>query len=166
MVSLAEGGEVTVKIIDLGLAKPINETGSQSALSTLGGFAGTPEFASPEQFAGVAVDIRSDLYSLGVVLWEMVTGHALFSGSSGEVMYQHQQAPLPLEQLEGVAEPIVALIEVLLDKDPKGRFQTPGDLLKVMPTITEAIDTGHAVTSQALRQAPRGILTPRFVSPQ
>ena len=96
MVSLAEGADVTAKIIDLGLAKPIDETGSQSAFPR-GGFAGTPEFASPEQFAGVGVDIRSDLYSLGVVLWEMVTGQALFSGSSGEVMCQHQQASLPLE---------------------------------------------------------------------
>jgi serine/threonine protein kinase len=60
-----------------------------------GGVAGTPEFASPEQFAGVGVDIRSDLYSLGVVLWEMVTGHAVFRGSPAEVMYQHQHAPLP-----------------------------------------------------------------------
>ena len=45
-----------------------------------GGFAGTPEFASPEQFAGVGVDIRSDLYSLGVALWQMVTGHVPFQG--------------------------------------------------------------------------------------
>jgi serine/threonine protein kinase len=67
-----------------------------------GGFAGTPEFASPEQFAGVGADIRSDVYSLGVALWEMVTGHVLFRGSPAEVMYQHQHAPLPVEQLEDV----------------------------------------------------------------
>jgi serine/threonine protein kinase len=66
MVSSEEGGAVTAKIIDLGLAKTVHEPGSQTAISTLGGFAGTPEFASPEQFAGVGVDIRSDLYSLGV----------------------------------------------------------------------------------------------------
>ena len=46
------------------------------------------------------MDIRSDLYSLGVVLWEMVTGHAVFRGSSAEVMYQHQHAPLAIEELE------------------------------------------------------------------
>jgi serine/threonine protein kinase len=52
-----------------------------------GGFVGTPDFASPEQFAGVGVDIRSDLYSLGLMLWKMVTGHALFRGSPAQVMY-------------------------------------------------------------------------------
>ena len=140
MVSLEEGGAVTAKIIDLGLAKAVNEPGSQTAISIPGGFAGTPEFASPEQFAGVGVDIRSDLYSLGVMLWEMVTGHALFRGSPAEVMYQHQHAPLPLEQLEGVPQPVVVLLEVLLEKDPARRFQNPAELLKAMPTITAAID--------------------------
>src|SRR5271165_1536777 len=66
MVSLEVEGAVTAKIIDLGLAKEVNQPGSQTAISMPGGFVGTPEFASPEQFAGVCVDIRSDLYSLGV----------------------------------------------------------------------------------------------------
>ena len=72
MVSVGEDGTVTAKIIDLGLAKPAPDAHAEAAISTPGAFAGTPEFASPEQFAGVGVDIRSDLYSLGV-LWEMVT---------------------------------------------------------------------------------------------
>ena len=66
MVSLEEGGAVIAKIIDLGLAKPAPDARpAEAAISTPGVFAGTPEFASPEQFAGVGVDIRSDLYSLG-----------------------------------------------------------------------------------------------------
>jgi serine/threonine protein kinase len=69
MVSLGEGGAVIAKIIDLGRAKAVSEPGTQSAISTPGAFAGTPEFASPEQFAGVQVDIRSDIYSLGVTFW-------------------------------------------------------------------------------------------------
>src|SRR6202048_1453844 len=73
MVSLGEGGGATAKIIDLGLAKAAGEPLSEAAISMPGGFAGTPEFASPEQFAGVGLDIRSDLYSLGVTLWEMLT---------------------------------------------------------------------------------------------
>ena len=151
MVNFEDEGAVTVKIIDLGLAKVVNEAGSQTAISIPGGFAGTPEFASPEQFAGVGADIRSDLYSLGVALWEMVTGHVLFRGSPAEVMYQHQHAPLPLEQLESVPQPVVSLIEVLLDKDPKRRFQTPAELLNALPTITGAIDEGLTITYQSLR---------------
>jgi serine/threonine protein kinase len=64
MVSFQEEGAMTAKIIDLGLAKSLDEPGAQTAISTPGAFAGTPEFASPEQFAGIGADIRSDLYSL------------------------------------------------------------------------------------------------------
>jgi hypothetical protein len=156
MVSLDDAGAVTAKIIDLGLAKAVNEAGPQSAISALGGFAGTPEFASPEQFAGVGVDIRSDLYSLGVTLWEMVTGYGLFRGSPAEVMYQHQHAQIPLEQLEGVPQPVVVLIEVLLVKDPRRRFQTPAELLNAIPTILDAIEGGRTITYQSLGQMPAG----------
>ena len=98
MVSLEEEEDaLTAKIIDLGLAKAVNEPSDDAAISMPGGFAGTPEFASPEQFAGIGVDIRSDLYSLGVVLWEMLAGRAPFEGSPAEVMYQHQHAPLRLD---------------------------------------------------------------------
>ena len=158
MVNLEEGGAVTAKIIDLGLAKAVNEPDFQTTISMPGRFVGTPEFASPEQFAGVGADIRSDLYSLGVVLWEMVTGHVLFRGSPAEVMFQHQHAPLPLEKLESVPQPVVSLIEVLLDKDPGRRFQTPAELLKALPTITDAIEGGRTITYQSLGQMPDGDL--------
>jgi serine/threonine protein kinase len=102
MVSLEDTGAVTAKSIDLGLAKSLDEPRAQTAISTPGIFAGTPEFASPEQFAGVEVDIRSDLYSLGVTLWEMLTSKAPSRGTPSEVMHQHQHAPLPLDLLENV----------------------------------------------------------------
>ena len=152
MVNFEDEGAVTAKIIDLGLAKAVNEPASQTAISIPGGFAGTPEFASPEQFSGVGVDIRSDLYSLGVVLWEMLTGHTLFRGSPAEVMYLHQHAPLPLEQLEGVPQPAVVLLEVLLEKDPGRRFQRPAELLKVIPIITGAIDSRRRVSPQSFQK--------------
>jgi len=72
MVSFAREGVRTAKIIDLGLAKAVAESNSGAAISMPGVFAGTPEFASPEQFSGLGVDIRSDLYSLGVTLWQML----------------------------------------------------------------------------------------------
>src|SRR5271166_2034289 len=145
MVRLKEERSVTAKIIDLGLAKTLVESASEAGISMLGVFAGTPEFASPEQFAGVGVDIRSDLYSLGVTLWEMLIGRTPFRGSSVEVMYQHQHAPLPVEQLNGISQPLVVLLGVLLAKDPVRRFQTPAELLKVMPTVRDAINAGRAM---------------------
>jgi serine/threonine protein kinase/tetratricopeptide (TPR) repeat protein len=154
MVRLKEGGAVTVKIIDLGLAKPAADAPAETAISSPGAFAGTPEFASPEQFGGVSVDIRSDLYSLGVTLWEMVTGHVMFRGSPAEVMYQHQHAHLPVEQLEGIPQPLVALFEALLDKNPAMRFQNPTELLKVLPTVTDAINRGRRITRQSLQKTP------------
>jgi serine/threonine protein kinase len=154
MVSLEEGGAVTAKIIDLGLAKPASDAPAEAAISTPGAFTGTPEFASPEQFAGVGVDIRSDLYSLGVVLWEMVTGHAVFRGSLAEVTYQHQHASLPLDLLEAVPQPVVVLLAVLLEKDPERRFQDPAELLKAIPTIVGAIDARRRITRQSLQKTP------------
>ena len=154
MVSLEEGGTVAAKIIDLGLAKAVNEPGSQTAISMPGGFAGTPEFASPEQFAGVQVDIRSDLYSLGATLWKMLTGQTPFRGTSAELMYRHLHAPLAIEELDHMPQPVVVLIEVLLEKDPARRFQNPAELLKAMPTITGAIDTRRRITRQSLHKKP------------
>jgi tetratricopeptide (TPR) repeat protein len=153
MVSLEEGGGVTAKIIDLGLARAADAPWHQTMP---GVFVGTPEFASPEQIAGVDVDIRSDLYSLGVMLWEMVTGQTPFRGSLAGVMYQHQRASLPLQQLEGLPQPFVVLVEVLLNKNPWRRFQTPAELLKVMPTVTNAINRGCTITQQSLQQTLAG----------
>src|SRR5260221_284648 len=154
MVSLEEGGGVTAKIIDLGLAKSLDEPGSQHAISTPGAFAGTPEFAGPEQFAGVDVDIRHDLYSMGVTLWMMLIGKPPFRGTPGEVMSQHQHRPLPLEQLKLVPLPVVTLLETLLEKDPAKRPQTPAELLKAMPRVTSAIDSRRKITRQSLQNTP------------
>ncbi len=152
MVSLEGDGIGTVKIIDLGLAKAAPESHSEGAISTSGVFAGTPAFASPEQFVGFQVDIRSDLYSLGVTLWEMLTGQVPFRGTPGKVMYQHQRAPLPLEQLEGVPQPVMVLLRVLFEKDPARRFQSPSELLKGISATTGAVASRRRITHQDLQK--------------
>ena len=147
MVTWDEGRLESVKIIDLGLAKGIAE----ETISTTGGFIGTPGYASPEQFAGIGTDIRSDLYSLGITLWEMLSGKLPFQGSATDLMYQHQHAPPPTEKLKGVPAPVVALLEVLLAKDPSQRFQGAAQLQKVLPRVREALASGSRLSANDLR---------------
>ena len=68
-------------------------------------------------------------------------------------MYQHQHALLPLEELKAVPQPVIVLLEVLLEKDPARRFQNPAELLKAVPTITDPIDTGR-ITREHLHRMP------------
>jgi serine/threonine protein kinase/Tfp pilus assembly protein PilF len=148
MLSLEEDRLESVKIIDLGLAKGAVE---QETISTAGSFTGTPGYASPEQFAGIGTDIRSDLYSLGVTLWEMLSGELPFQGSAAELMYQHQHAAVPTERLKSVPTPIVALLEILLAKDPGQRFPGPAQLQKALPRVREAVDSRLRLTANDLR---------------
>jgi NACHT domain-containing protein len=68
------------------------------------------------------------------------------------MMYQHQHARLPVEQLKDIPQPVVVLLEVLLEKDPGHRFQNPAELLKAIPTITGAIDARRRITRQSLQK--------------
>jgi eukaryotic-like serine/threonine-protein kinase len=148
---LVEGPELTVKVIDFGLAKPVASARSETDL-THGGFVGTPAFASPEQFTGTSVDVRSDLYSLGITLWDMLTSQTPFRGSAAEVMDQHQRATLPIEQVKGVPQPVIVLLKVLLEKDPARRLQSPAQLLNALPKVTDALKARRTITDQSLRE--------------
>lgn len=156
---LVQGLELLVKVIDFGLAK-VAVTAEEPDL-TRGGFVGTPAFASPEQLAGGGVDIRSDLYSLGVTLWQMLTGEPPFHGSQAEVMHQHLHAPLPLAKLQGVPQPVVVLLQMLLDKDPTRRFQDPAQLLQVMRKVLDAVEAGRIIEPLGVRKMPHKPAGPR-----
>lgn len=149
---LAKGSELNVRIIDFGLAKAV--AGADESDLTQGGFVGTPAFASPEQFTSGGIDVRADLYSLGVTLWEMLTGEAPFQGSRAALMQQHLRAALPLEQLKGIPQPVCLLLQTLLEKDPARRLQTPADLLQALPKITGAIEAGRSLARHDLQKAP------------
>jgi serine/threonine protein kinase len=117
-----------------------------------GSFTGTPAFASPEQFAGVGVDIRSDLYSLGVTLWVMLAGAPPFGGTPSEVMHKHQYAPLPRERLGAIPLPVIGLLAKLLEKDPSLRSKTPGELVKAIPGVVAAIGSERGFNPNRARQ--------------
>jgi hypothetical protein len=147
---LVNGPELLVKVIDFGLAKAV-AVADETDL-THGGFVGTPAFASPEQFAGRPVDIRSDLYALGVTLWRVLTGQPPFRGGCAELMHQHLHAPLALERLGAVPQPAVALLEALLEKDPARRFQNPAELLQALSAVTAAIKAGRPLARAGLQK--------------
>ena len=113
----------TVKVIDFGVAKAVAEKTNAMAL-THGGFVGTPAFASPEQFTNAPVDVRSDIYSLGVTLWFLLTGHMLFSGRTiEEIQEARRSKPLPIEQLKAAQVPhrFISLLTSMLAIEPAAR---------------------------------------------
>ena len=154
LMLVSDGPEMVAKVIDFGLAKAADVAGASDL--TDGGFVGTPAFTSPEQSVGGPVDTRSDLYTLGITLWVMLTGQAPFRGSPEEVRQQHQRAPLPLEQLRAVPQPVVALLKKFLEKDPCQRFQHPTELLQVLPRVSAAINAGRTLSDRRLRPALHG----------
>src|ERR1700730_4993107 len=109
-----EEEELTVKVIDFGLAKVAKEVGEDSAALTMGGFVGTPHFASPEQVEEGEVDIRSDFYSLGTTLYFVLTGQAPFTGSVGQVMSQQMIKALPMEPLAHLPPCVASLLQHMM----------------------------------------------------
>jgi serine/threonine protein kinase len=116
--------EFTVKVIDFGLAK---HTAADSAAvditiaSGRRGFVGTAHFASPEQLEDRPVDFRSDIYSLGVTLWFMLTGRPLFEGSLTRVVTQHLVQKAPIEKLPWLPARMAELLDMMLAKEPEAR---------------------------------------------
>src|SRR2546422_4937307 len=126
-----------VKLIDYGVARVMGPQAEAGAEQTQAGFIGTPAFASPEQFAGAGqspVDTRSDIYSLGVTLWYLLSGRTPFVGRTMEEIRARQTSELPFEQLRSLHLPgqVVALLKSMLAPDPKDRPQTARELLSAV----------------------------------
>ena len=140
-----------VKVIDFGLAKTVvaNETGGGL---TGGSVVGTPYFMSPEQISlesGSTLDCRSDIYSLGVTLWYMLTGRAPFGGTQFQILSQHLQKRPPLETLSeaGVSAEVVALIGSMLAKD---REERPANHPALIAALKKLLRLGGTTTTSAV----------------
>jgi serine/threonine protein kinase len=119
-----------VKIMDFGIAK-----GTDLSRLTATGILGSPHYLSPEQAGGEEVDIRSDIYSLGVTLFEMLTGQRPYEADNAvDIVLKHLQEPVPsLRQFdEGIPVQVDKLVQKCLAKDPEERFQTPGELMEAI----------------------------------
>jgi serine/threonine protein kinase len=132
-----------VKVIDFGLAKSFADGMQTLATMSTGGFAGTAHFASPEQLEERDLDIRSDLYSLGVCIWFMLTTRPPFEGSLARVMSQALSAEPPWEKLDGQPPVVVALLRRMLAKDPDKRPEGASALRADLEACQRMIETGN-----------------------
>jgi tRNA A-37 threonylcarbamoyl transferase component Bud32 len=125
-----------VKVFDFGLAKLMAKDGFPPAHHTDGGMVmGTPSYMSPEQCEGRTLDCRSDVYSLGVILFEMLTGRLPFSGEGyGEVLTKHVsvEAPPVGRFVPDIPAGVEAIVKRALAKDPSRRFQSMSELRRAM----------------------------------
>jgi eukaryotic-like serine/threonine-protein kinase len=148
-----------VKVLDFGLAKLTerldSSTGPEATTVALvntepGSILGTVAYMSPEQAAGREVDARSDVWSLGVVIYEMITGHAPFEGASKShiIVAITDREPLPINQFAPeIPEALEWIIAEALTKDPEERCQTAKELLGKLRRLKQRIESGALPTS-------------------
>ncbi|HEX4395127.1 MAG TPA: Stk1 family PASTA domain-containing Ser/Thr kinase [Mycobacterium sp.] len=118
-----------VKVMDFGIARALSDTGN--SVTQTAAVIGTAQYLSPEQARGDTVDARSDVYSLGCVLYEMLTGEPPFVGDSPvAVAYQHvREDPVsPSRRYEGISADLDAVVLKALAKNPENRYQTAAEM--------------------------------------
>ena len=143
----------SVKVTDFGIARAT----AASTMTRTGALMGTPHYMSPEQAQGQRVDIRSDLYSLGTVLYQMLTGQLPFeSDTPFEVMRRHiEERPTPVTWLNGnVPAAVERVVDRCLEKDPERRYQTPEALDRDLRTAMSTV--GNAGASPLSPNPPKG----------
>ena len=137
----------TVKIIDFGLARQEMETGNQKLTST-GALIGTVNYMSPEQCAGKRADHRSDIYSLALCLYEMLTGKTVYDADTPMgIMYQHINSPPPQlssQQLERFSPSLNTMLAKALAKDPQQRFESMEEFAGSLDGIIEELEGSWA----------------------
>ncbi len=131
-VRLTEDGEVMV--LDFGIARIADQPG----ITTTNVFTGTPEYCAPERMESQG-DVRSDIYSIGVMLYEMIAGRRPFTGPTAfSILRQHEIAPVPPLPFPVPAE-VQAVIDRCLAKKPEERYQTPAELVAALRAARDAV---------------------------
>lgn len=148
------GGDGEAKLTDFGLAHVEDGLG----MTRTGAVMGTVLYMPPEQATGQRVDARGDLYALGAVLFEMVTGHPPFDGPSAvAVIYKHlNEQPPKLRRYDASLPPALETVaERLLAKDPSRRYQSASDTAAAFDGLLQDVDTLGAAPSDELGVADR-----------
>ncbi len=144
------GRDDHVTLMDFGIAKAL----AGAKLTRTGVAMGTPDYMSPEQFQGTEVDARSDVYSLGIVLYEMLTGEVPFTGDTPfAILHGHiyEPPPPPRQYNPQLSEDIEGVILRSLAKRPEDRYQIAGDLVSALrAAVTAAVPTS-VFTEQNLK---------------
>jgi serine/threonine-protein kinase len=149
-IMLTDSGDV--KVMDFGIARAMDDIGA--TMTSTWNVVGTAQYLSPEQATGEASDLRSDIYSVGCLLYELVTGRPPFTGDTPvAIAYQHVSAefPLPSSVNPGLDANIDKIITVALAKNPSDRYQSAELMLA---DIRRAMK-GQNVTTKIRRIVPR-----------
>ena len=149
-IMITDSGDI--KVMDFGIARATDDIGA--TMTSTWNVVGTAQYLSPEQATGEIADGRSDLYSLGCVMYELLTGRPPFTGDTPvSVAYQHVSAPItPASQINpNLDTNIDRMLEVVLAKQPSNRYQDA----KAMLTDIEHVIKGEPVTTKIKKVIPR-----------
>ena len=166
-------GDGLVKVLDFGLAKltgpdrTVFDSGAvtvDAGMTEPGLLMGTVAYMSPEQARGLVVDVRTDIFSLGVVLYEMIAGTSPFAGTNSAEMFAAilKEEPLPLEQHKpGVPLEVERIVSKALRKDRNERYQTIKDLLIDLQNLKQELEFTAKSGQLTQRTSGRSALTRR-----
>ena len=135
MVIERRGQQIQLKVLDFGVSKIISPDYQESLrVSQEGIIFGTPLYMAPEQFLSKSNDPRSDIYAIGCIAYELLTGAPPFTGKVSEIVVAHtdREPPPPSQYADDISPELEAAVLRCLEKDPGDRFQTAGDLLAAL----------------------------------